>query len=482
VRKRFLLALAALAFAVTAVANAQTITKLKTQAPDGVIVSMLLTDGRVLAQGYGSSDWWTLTPDITGSYVNGTWQQVASLPSGYSPLYMAEAVMIDGRVVIEGGEYNFDSFAFTNMGAGYDPIANTWTMISPPAGWGFIGDSPSAVLPNGQFLVGEKMTMNVAELDPHTWTWTELASTGKADWNAEEGWTLLPNGTVLTADVKNSPNSEHYDATIQTWIQDGSTVANLMGPCDVDCANGIRGAWGIYYPPGEIGPAILRPDGTVFATGALHLGANTGHTAIYTPGAGPDVPGTWVAGPDFPNGDDAGDNFAALLTSGNVLVAGNSASLYEFNGTTMTRTATASGSLLVLPTAEILIGGEEVYRSTGTYQQFWAPMLFPLSIAGVKRGSTYTAYGSNFNGMSQANAYGDENNTATNYPLVRLTNMATGHVFYARTHDHSSMAVRKLGSITSTHFDVPAAAETGTTTMVVVTNGIPSNPITVMVF
>ncbi len=190
-RKRFLLALAALAFAVTAVANAQTITKLKNQAPDGVIVSMLLTDGRVLAQGYGSSDWWTLTPDITGSYVNGTWQQVASLPSGYSPLYMAEAVMIDGRVVIEGGEYNFDSFAFTNMGAGYDPIANTWTMISPPAGWGFIGDSPSAVLPNGQFLVGEKMTMNVAELDPHTWTWTELASTGKADWNAEEGWTLL---------------------------------------------------------------------------------------------------------------------------------------------------------------------------------------------------------------------------------------------------------------------------------------------------
>ena len=109
-------------------------------------------------------------------------------------------------------------------------------------------------------------------------------------------------------------------------------------------------------------------------------------------------------------------------------------------------------------------------------------MLLPLSVAALKRGSTYTAYGSNFNGMSQANAYGDENNTATNYPLVRLTNMATGHVFYARTHDHSSMALRRLGSITSTHFDVPTAAETGTTTMVVVTNGIPSNPITVMVF
>jgi hypothetical protein len=475
-------ALAAFALAATAVANAQTIVNLKNRAPDGVVVSMLLTDGRVLAQGGNSSDWWTLTPDINGSYVNGTWQQVASLPAGYSPLYMAEAVMIDGRVVIEGGEYNFFSFAFTNMGAGYDPIANTWIMIAPPAGWGFIGDSPSAVLANGQFLVGEKMTMNVAELDPHTWTWTELASTGKADWNAEEGWTLLPNGTVLTADVKNSPNSEHYDAAIQTWIQDGSTVKNLMGPCEVDCSTGIIGSWGTYFPPGEIGPAILRPDGTVFATGALHLGDSTGHTAIFTPGSSPDVPGTWAAGPDFPNRDDAGDNFAALLTSGNVLVEGNSGSLYEFDGTTMTRTASASGSLLVLPTGEVLIGGNQVYRSTGTYQQFWAPMLFPLSVAGLKRGSTYTAYGSNFNGMSQANAYGDENNTATNYPLMRLTNMATGHVFYARTHDHSSMGVHKLGSISTTHFDVPPAAETGTTTMVIVTNGIPSNPIQVTVF
>src|SRR5579885_2439196 len=121
--------------------------------PASVGAMLLLTDGRVLVHSEPNcngctgnySNWWTLTPDNTGSYVNGTWKQVASLPPGYSPLYMAEAVMIDGRVVIEGGEYNFGSFAFTNLGAGYDPVANTWTMIDPPAGWGFIGDSPSAV-------------------------------------------------------------------------------------------------------------------------------------------------------------------------------------------------------------------------------------------------------------------------------------------------------------------------------------------------
>jgi len=37
--------------------------------------------------------------------------------------------------------------------------------------------------------------------------------------------------------------------------------------------------------------------------------------------------------------------------------------------------------------------------------------------------------------------FGDEGQSATNYPLVRITNLRTHHVFYSRTHDHSSMAV-----------------------------------------
>jgi len=471
-------ALAALAFGTSVAANAQTLVNMTHSAPDGAETVLLLTDGRALVQGNNDSDWWTLTPDINGSYQNGTWKQVASLPAGYAPYAQAQAVLIDGRVIIEGGEYNFGSFAFTNQGAVYDPLANTWTMQAPPVGFDFIGDSPSVVLPNGKFVLGQKMTMAMAELDPHTLTWTALSSSGKSDWNAEEGWTLLPNGTFLTADVLNSPNSEHYDRNTQTWIQDGSTQALLMGPPEVGCLNG---QWGTYCPPGEIGPAVLRPDGTVFATGALHRGEQTGHTAVYTPSS-PDQPGTWVKGPDFPNGDYCDDDFAALLTNGNVLVSSAFGSLYEFNGTTMTRTANGGGSLLVLPTGEIMVDGRQLYRSTGTYQSFWAPMLFPLSVVAIGRGQTYNAYGSNFNGMSEAHGFGDEFQTATNYPLVRLTNMSTGHVFYARTHDHNTMGVRHLGSLASTHFDVPANAETGTTKMEVVANGIPSNSITVMVF
>src|ERR1700751_2281455 len=75
---------------------------------------------------------------------------------------------------------------------------------------------------------------------------------------------------------------------------------------------------------------------------------------------------------------------------------------------------------------------------------------------------------------------GDDQQSATNYPLVRITNNATGHVFYSRTHDHSSMAVGFNGLV-STHFDVPANQELGASMLEVVANGIPSAPVPVVV-
>jgi hypothetical protein len=65
--------------------------------------------------------------------------------------------------------------------------------------------------------------------------------------------------------------------------------------------------------------------------------------------------------------------------------------------------------------------------------------------------------------------------------LVRITNTATGHVFYARTHDHSTMAVATGRTPVSTMFDVPAAAETGASTIEVVANGIASRPLAVTI-
>ncbi len=479
----------------TANAAAPSLTPLTNQLPDGINFTLLLTDGTVMAQDATYSNmWWKLTPDINGSYLNGTWTQLASLPVSYSPYASAEAVLADGRVVVVGGEYSGpdEDFTLTNEGAIYDPRTDTWSPLAAPPGFYYIGDSPCAVLPDGRFLLGDKLTKQDSALDPRTLKWTNLRSTGKNDFNAEEGWTLLPDGKVLTLDVLDAPQAEAYSAWKQEWVTIPTVPVDLHSPTTVVGCLPYGPAGSLcYYPPGEIGPAILRPDGTVFATGSF---ANddpnfnpdsAGHTAIYDTHSR-----TWTIGPDFPNNDNAGDDFAVLLPNGKVLVEGIIAG-YEFDGTNFVQTVSPSvymGSLSVLPSGEALFGGyspggypAQLYKSPGRHDPTWEPVVLALDDEDLQPGSTYRAWGYQFNGLSQAAAFGDELQAAQNYPLVRITNKATHHVFYARTHDHSTMGVATGYQLVWTNFDVPQHIEMGASQLEVVANGIASQPADVWV-
>jgi hypothetical protein len=57
--------------------------------------------------------------------------------------------------------------------------------------------------------------------------------------------------------------------------------------------------------------------------------------------------------------------------------------------------------------------------------------------------------------------------------LVRIVNTATGHVFYVRTFNHSTMSVAP-GQSGSTHLQVAPATALDASTLYVVANGIPS--------
>src|SRR5215475_455395 len=263
-----------------------------TNAPPVSMGAMLqLTDGRVLVHSEPNcsgctgnyANWYTLTPDNTGSYVNGTWTQVASTPSGYSPLFFGSAVLKDGKVVIQGGEYNCNpncSAIWQSKGAFYDPAANTWVSTTAPTKSN-IGDGQSVVFADGTWMLAQccaeafgnsstpvYYTFNEVSLN---FTTISTASDGKFDDFDEEGWTLLPNDKVLTVDaytsntVLNGTNSELYTKSTNTWASAGSTINQLW---DSGCQTG-SGSF-------EVGPAILRPDGTVFATGSSDCSA--GHT------------------------------------------------------------------------------------------------------------------------------------------------------------------------------------------------------------
>ncbi len=99
----------------------------------------------------------------------------------------------------------------------------------------------------------------------------------------------------------------------------------------------------------------------------------------------------------------------------------------------------------------------------------------------VNPGGKYQIFGTQFNGLSQANAFGDEFQVATNFPLVRITNDRTGDVKYARTYNFSTMGVATGSAIVSTWFDVPTNTEMGNSKLEVVANGIPSKPIPITV-
>lgn len=447
-------------------------------------MAFLMTDGSVLTQGSNDpQDWYTYTPDASGDYADGTWKQVGSLQSGYGPSAFASQVLADGRLLIIGGEYNTPGnydLQLTNLGAIYDPLKATWTPLNHPSGWQYIGDSPSSMLANNEFFIGQKLTKQDATWNPANSKWTVIKPKGKADFNSEEGWTLLPNGTILTEDVKNAPNSEIFNPSTKTWKSAGSTVVDLRsqspfhqclqyGPKPKDC----------YLPPGEIGPAMLRPNGTVFATGSGQNGSGygEGHTAVYTISSG-----KWAAGPDFPNNDNAGDSWASLMINGDVLVYGVSGEMYLFDGTSFTSIGYESGVPLLLPTGQLAqFGGSVVlYTPSGSSNSSWAPAISNVSKS-LSPGKTYKITGTQFNGMSQAMAFGDEYQNATNYPLVRVTMTKTKHVFYFRTHDHSTMGVQTGSTPVYTYFDVPKKAESGAANLVVVANGIPSTakPVTI---
>jgi hypothetical protein len=453
----------------------------------GAGTAILRTDGSVLVQelsgpasqnGVATGNWYLFVPDQKGNYSTGSWHFLSTHLS-YAPLYFASAVLPDGRVIIEGGEYDFSNKDDTTQGAILG-LNDKFTAVGPPANWSAIGDAPSVILPNGNFMMGDCCSSQEAILNAKTLTWTSTGN-GKLDTNSEEGWTLLPDGDVLTIDTQNFLGAELYHYKTGNW----TAAKSLPFP-------GLTQVCQAGQVP-EIGPAVLRPDGTVFASGA------NGFTMIYN-----SKTGTWSKGPLFPsaNGFQFGvaDGPAALLPNGHVLVMASSigpcyetgALFYSFDGTHLNSESlppnsgnevSFDGRMVVLPTGNVLFtdGTQdvEIYVPVGSASSSWAPTItsFPSTVSPTK---TYTLKGTQFNGLSQGAAYGDDAQSATNFPLVRIKNKATGDVFYAITKNFSS-GVATGSTIVSTQFTVTGDTEIGNATLVVIANGIASKAVNITV-
>jgi hypothetical protein len=428
---------------------------------------LLLSDGSVIATG---SDvvWYKLTPDIHGSYTNGSWSPIS--PMYDTRLYFSSQVLKDGRVYVAGGEYGTGEAGCEI----YDPVYDSWTVI-PAIGNYFFADANSEILPDGKVLQGlvSGWGRGCLIFDPasNTYSYTD-SSLGSHD---ESAWVKLKDNSILFVHF-GGLGSERYIPALHTWVADGNIPVNL------------------YDSLGETGPAFLLPDGRAFFLGA------SGKTAYYTP-SGNNTPGIWAAGPNIPNGLSTPDAPGAMMANGKILCAlappGDAINFfqsptyfYEFNYLTNSYTkvnAPIGGdtisapsyifTMLDLPDGGVLLGIQ------GSNQYFeYVPSSSPLpagkpAISNVIKINcdTFKLTGTLFNGICEGAAYGDDWQMATNYPIVRLK--SGPDVYYARTYNWNRTGVQTGTLPDTTLFTLPAGLPTGTYSLVVVANGNPSDSV-----
>ncbi len=236
---------------------------------------LLMTDGTVLVHDAGGKDWYRLKPDSNGKYDTAgvTWSGPFSM--AHTRQFYASGVLADGRVFALGGEYS-DAGNDTPLGEIFDPQTNTWSPMSKPTSFSWIqGDVSACILADGRVLFGALTSNRSAIWDPAVDTWIEaglafgtLASTTKLGTIDEETWSLLPDGTVLTVDISSPPFAEKYVPTIDTWVAADQAPATLTQPLALLSLTDTTVTPHVQVNIGEIGPAILLPDGRLFFIGA----------------------------------------------------------------------------------------------------------------------------------------------------------------------------------------------------------------------
>jgi hypothetical protein len=487
-------------------------------APSGVRAGtmLLLTDGTVLVHDanrpslgntYGGRNWYQLTPDGHGDYRTGTWS--SALPMTGQRKYFGSGVLKDGRVFVVGGEYS-DILGDTDTNTDNDTRAEIFeagsgwsTLNKPTPGFDFIvGDCVSIVLEDGRVMFGALSTARNAIWDPVNDSWIEsgtkfgtVANTKVGAAN-EESWCLLPNGNVLTVMIAGTTatrNAEMYVPSRDEWVSAGATASTLpVGAIGGTTLN-------------EIGGAVTLMNGKAFFVGG------SGHTGVYTSGATPVAKGSWVAGPDLPA--DAGntnapaglqtslDGAVVVLPNGHVLVTSGPVdaggqffsgpvTICDVNETATTLTTqpnqpssppghTWQCCFLLLPNGHVLMSGEQNTineyvpdAAELTPHASWRPAVTAAPSALIA-GHAYQIAGTQLNGLTHANGYGDDRQNATNYPLARLTN-ASGDVHYLRTSDFSTMGIATGTATVTAVVEVPANIPPGAWNLEVVANGIAS--------
>jgi hypothetical protein len=452
-------------------------------APDNNFGPMiLLTDGTVMclttdSSGYASMNgegnvWDLLTPDSTGSYLNGTWTQLPAMHD--TRLYCATWVLPDGNLYVAGGEYG-SGISTAEL---YNTVTQTWKYINGvPANWQ-VFDGSSELLYDGTILQGALNYYDFGNAKEDLIYKEGIGSYTAASLllgsHEEVSWVKLPDSSIMNIDPL-SLNSERYIPKLKKWIKDSNLKNYVMD-----------------FTTGEMGAGFLLPNGK------LIFMSDSTYTVIYTP-SGDTSKGIWTQGPAMPiaSGVPLGtcDAPAAMMPNGNILCAFGPARtynppiyFYEFNYLTNTFTqvlapngidtlsySVYASNMLDLPDGTVLYS----LLGSNTYAQY-TPSGSPLASGKpvinniISNCPNFKITGKMFNGITEGAAYGDDGQMASNYPIVRLTKGT--HVYYAKTTNWNRVGAVMTDSLEDTASFLIPPMPAGTYQVQVIANGNPSSP------
>lgn len=486
---------------------------------------------------YNNSSWSPYVPGSSNTYIAHAAQERDLFSSQVLPdgrLVVVAGEIYDYQTPSAGiwclGSLSAGEYSTGNYAEIYNPTTNQWSSVSDPysgSNKNFLGCAvPLEILPTdtsgthdeARVLVTDSVLNSSNRWVPGTHVlnvqiggttspcspvgdpcWT-AGGTPQGDSGIEDGWVLAAgnstNNAIASVDTNtpgyenvNYNTAEYYNPSAGTWAK--TSLTQQLSECST-------GSLIVC----EIGPAVRLPS----QNKAWFLGA-TGHTEYFNESSS-----SWSTGLDLPNLDPVlgsfihGDHPAAVLPNGHVLfLVDNSSNVItadEFDPDPAPGTFAAASlpsdvnsdsdplytRMLVLPTGQVLLsttyhvtGGcspctqqEQVYLYTpdGSPQSAWQPTIASVTSLG---GATYQLTGTQFNGVSEGGAFGDDAGASTNYPIVRLTKTGGAHVYYARTHDWDHTGVATGSTTVSTQFDLPSGMAAGTYTVEVITNGIVSS-------
>jgi hypothetical protein len=511
----------------------------------GIDLALQLPNGDLMVHGSGtttseedepSADWYEITPDDTGSYVNGTWTTLASMNA--ARMDFSTDVLPNGQVLVVGGEFASDGKVTINNVKQYSDSVELFTPAYAPGGSGsweimapdphvynkivipgygsftgsLAGAQPSEVLPDGNVLVGDIFDNGTEIYDPSLNSWKPGPNKVYNDQSANESWVKLPNGDILTYDIyasiaANDGKAELYNPTTNEWSDASDGNLRLLTSTSTG---------------DTIGPGLLLP-----SSGEAFFAGGNGRVELYNPSSG-----QWTADEPLPsipvrNTEHVGPTQltmgnapGAILPNGDLLLAlsapvepSRSGSrlpadqqhtyLFELNPVTGVYTnvtpaqnqfntvpSAVDFSMLVVPslTGQVMITNSDIANNPVFYtlcygdgpNPAWLPQPFLFTTNAPGHGFTIT--GSLFNGMDEGASDGANGQMAENFPVVMLLDEVNNKLYFATTVNWSSTGVSTGPALVSVTYVPPAAIGNDLYLYSVYADGIGSDPLQPLAF